>query len=345
MNESYTYTSTPTPTPKSTFSRLGLSIVWLMVGTTVGEYAIAFLLLWASPAAYSAWWANWLISIVPLYGIGLPLMYLTLQKLPTAPHNAVCSNGFVSYEKPAFTKGHWVRILFMGFGCMYIGSIVGSILMGILSGVTGYPYANALEEMVDGSPLWATLLGTCVVAPLGEEFIFRKLFIDRARRFGDAPAIIFSGVLFGLFHGNLFQFFYAAALGILLAYVYTRTNNIWLTVSMHAAVNLMGGVIVPALSEMIPEDVTVQLTTVQMLISLAISVWAYGSIIAAIVLFIKRFKWRVLAASPDWRPTRSVLYDAVNNPGMIAALAVLVFTIIVGLVVPVVQFYLTQLTL
>ena len=341
MNESYTCASTP----KSTFSRLGLSIVWLMVGTTAAEYAIAFLLLWANPALLSAWWANWLVSIVPLYGIGLPLMYLTLQKLPPAPHNAVCANEFITYEKPAFTVGNWVRILFMGFGCMYIGSIMSSILMGILSGLTGYPYANALEDMMDNSPVWVTLVGGCVLAPLGEEFMFRKLFIDRARRFGDVPAILFSGVLFGLFHGNLFQFFYAAALGILLAYVYTRTNNIWLTVAMHAVTNLMGGVIVPALGEMIPEDVTVQFTTTQLFVSLAVAVWAYGSIVAAIVLFIKRFKWRVLAASPDRRPTRSVLYDATKNSGMIAALVVLMAIIFWGLAFPVIQFYLVQLSL
>ena len=333
------------PTTKNTFSRLGLAVAVLMIATTVAEYAIAFLLLWLDPALASAWWANWLVSIVPLYGIGLPLMYLALQKIPPAPHNAVCSNGFVSYEKPAFKAKDWVRILFLGFGCMYIGSIIGSILMDVLSGLTGYPYANALEEMVDGSPIWATLIGTCVVAPLGEEFIFRKLFIDRARRFGDVPAILFSGVLFGLFHGNLFQFFYAAALGILLAYIYTRTGNIWLSVAMHAVVNLVGGVIVPTLAEMIPEDVTMSVTLPQMLVSLLISAWAYGSIVAAIVLFIQRFKWRVLSASPDLRPTRSVLQDAVSNPGMIAALVVLVFIILVGLVVPVVQFYLAQLSL
>ena len=333
------------PTTKNTFSRLGLAVAVLMIATTVGEYTIAFLLLWLDPALTSAWWANWLVSIVPLYGFGLPLMYLTLCTLPPTPHNATCSNGFISYEKPAFGAKDWVRILFIGFGCMYIGSIVGSVLMNVLSGLTGYPYANALEEMMDTSPWWATLIGTCVVAPLGEEFIFRKLFIDRARRFGDVPAILFSGILFGLFHGNLFQFFYAAALGILLAYIYTRTGNVWLTVAMHAAINLVGGVIVPALTETIPEDVTVQMTLLQMLVSLLISVWAYGVIAIAIVLLIQRFKWRVLSASPDLRPTRSVLQDAIGNPGMIAALAVLGLTVLATLIIPVVQYYLEQLLL
>lgn len=335
---------TRTPTARETFSRLGLSLVLLTVGMTVGQYAISYLLLWLAPDAVYLWWPNWVVSVVPLYGIGLPLMYLVLRGLPPAPHNATCSGGFITYEKPAFTVGSWVRVLFMGFGCMYVGSIVGNLLMGLLSGLTGYAYANSLETVVGQSPVWATLLATCVIAPLGEELIFRKLFIDRARRFGDTAAILLSALLFGLFHANLFQFFYAFMLGILLAYVYTRTGKLSWCVAMHATVNLMGGVIIPALSGLLPDDLTVEPTLTQLLVSLAISVWAYGSIITAIVLLIKRFRWRVLSPAPDQRPTRSVMRDAFSNAGMIAAVILLSFSILLGLALPVIQAYLVQTT-
>ena len=341
--DAYTGKRTAVPTTRDTFSRLGLSIVLLTLGMTVAQYAISFLFLLAFPAAASAWWANWVVSFVPLYGIGLPMMYLVLQKLPPAPHNAVCDNGFISYEKPAFTAKNWFTVLFMGFGCMYIGGMVGNLCMSLLSAVTGYSYTSALETMVDTSPLWMTLLGTCVIAPLGEEFIFRKLFIDRARRFGDAPAILLSGLLFGLFHGNLFQFFYAAMLGILLAYVYTRTNNLWLCVGMHATINLMGGTVIPALGELIPADPEAELTTLQALISLAVAVWAYGTMIAAAVLFVKRNKWRVLSPCPDRRSTRTVMGDAIAVPAMLAAVILSVFAMIVDLALPVIQMYLLKL--
>ena len=336
---------TRTPTAREVFSRLGLSLVLLTVGTTVGRYAIGYLLLWLAPDTVHLWWANRVVSVVPLYGIGLPLMYLSLRGLSSAPHNATCSSGFITYGKPAFTVGSWVRILFMGFGCMYVGSIIGNALMGILSGLTGYSYANTLETVVEQSPVWATLLGICVIAPLGEELIFRKLFIDRARRFGDTAAILLSALLFGLFHANLFQFFYAFMLGILLAYVYTRTGKLSWCVVMHAAVNLMGSVAIPALSDLIPDDLTVALTLTQLLVALFISAWAYGTIIAAIVLLIKRFRWRVLSPAPDQRPTRSVLRDAFSSTGMIAAVLLLTSSILLGLALPVILSHLQQITL
>ena len=338
MNDSYTHTSNvgvKTPTAQKTFSRLGLSIILLTVGTVAMQYAVGFLLHWANPAFLSAWWADWMVSILPLYGIGLPSMFLALQNLPVAPYNAVCGDSGILYKKPALTKGVWVRILFMGFGCMYIGSIVGTAIMDVISNLTGYSYDNSLNVMVEKSPMWATVLGTCVVAPLGEEFIFRKLFIDRARRFGDAPAILLSGLVFGLFHANLYQFFYATMLGILLAYIYTRTGNFWLCASMHAAINLMAGVVIPALSELIPIDQTVELTSTQALVSLALAVWVYGTILSAIVLFIKRHPWRVLSPSPDRRSTRSAMRDAFGSPGMLAALILLSMIIVLNLVLPV----------
>ncbi len=351
MNDSFTYTTdtrrkdSAPPTAGKTFSRLGLSLALLVVGMAVGQEVISWLLVRYVSDVYDAWWPNWVVSVVPLYGVGLPLMCLALRGLSPAPHNPLCNNGFITYEKPRFTAKNWTAVLFMGFGCMYIGSIVGNFFMNWLTALTGYPYANGLDSMVKESPLWATLLATCVIAPLGEEFIFRKLFIDRARRYGDTVAIVLSGVLFGLFHGNLFQFFYAAALGILLAYVYTRTGDFWRCALMHAIVNLVGGVIVPALAALVPtggvgEEISVSLW--QGLLSIGLSLWIYGVMITAVVLFIKRRKWRVLSPSPDLRPTRAVFRDAWGSPGMLVALILLVMMVIASLVLPVWAFYMTQ---
>ena len=68
------------------------------------------------------------------------------------------------------------------------------------------------------------------------------------------PSILLSGLLFGLFHGNLFQFFYAAAVGMILAYVYTRTGRYLWCVAMHAIINLMGSIVIPALAALLPAD-------------------------------------------------------------------------------------------
>ena len=92
-------------------------------------------------------------------------------------------------EKPRFGFGWWILIAVIGMGAMEIGALVGQGFMKLLSYLVGYDYANGLETIVSGSPLWATFLGTVVLAPLGEEFIFRKLLIDRTRRWGDAVSV------------------------------------------------------------------------------------------------------------------------------------------------------------
>ncbi len=324
----------PAPDTKKLFSKVGFAIVLLIVGMYAANILLSSLLLTFYPDAASAWWINWVMSVLPLYGAGLPILYLLLRKVPVAPHNRTVRVGWMPEDKPTFGIKQWLLILVMGFGCMYIGSLMGTILMETLSDMVGYDYANQLETTVNDSPLWATFIVTCIIAPLGEEFIFRKLFIDRARRCGDTVAILLSGILFGLFHGNLFQFFYAAMLGILLAYVYTRTGNLWWCVGMHAAANLMGGIVIPAIGKIIPEDIELTPTMPQLAANLFLSLWIYGTMIACVVLFFVRLKRRSLSPDAENRPLARVMTEAVLNPGMIVLILLLVALIALNLIPP-----------
>ena len=44
--------------------------------------------------------------------------------------------------------------------------------------------------------------------------LFRRLLVDRMVKYGEATAVLFSGLMFALFHGNLNQFVYAFTLGV-----------------------------------------------------------------------------------------------------------------------------------
>ena len=306
------------------FSRIGLGYLLLIVGLFVGSYAIqfAFLFLWRE--ALSAWWMTWILSLVPLYGVGLPLLWLILRRVPVSPHNPDFTNSYrITSEKPRFTLGHWTVLLIIGLGCMYAGGLAGNILMSILSAIMEYDYANGLNSLVTQSPWWMTFIGTCICAPIGEELLFRKLLIDRTRGYGDMTAILLSGLLFALFHGNFFQFFYAFLLGMILAYVYTRSGNLWWCVAMHAAVNFLGSIVIPKLAELMPADGASFTSPLQILVTLFMIVWQYGLIIAAIVLVCALWSRRKLSGgtTPLYRENGPSL--ALLNPGMIACLAVM----------------------
>ncbi len=316
------------------FSRIGLSLLVLTLAMMLAGNGLDLLLINVLPGYYESWWRNWLISLVPLYAVALPLMILSLRGVKAAPHNTEYSASGEMREKPRFTVGHWLILLVIGFGCMYIGSLVSSLLMSIMSLVTGYNYQNGLHTMIEGSPTWITIIATCVCAPFGEEFIFRKLLIDRTRRFGDIASILLSGICFGLFHGNFFQFFYAALLGMILAYIYTRTGKYLFCVAMHAVINFIGSVVMPAISGHIPTDPEAGMTPVQALISVGLSLWIYGMIIAAIALFCVFWSRRRLSRGLTPLEGREMRRAVIANPGMMAALILLAILMVTSLIPP-----------
>ena len=184
-----------------------------------------------------------------------------------------------------------------------------------------------MVKMVDNSPVWMTFFATCICAPLGEELLFRKLLIDRTRRYGDLPSILLSGILFGLFHGNLFQFFYAAMVGMVMAYIYTRTGKYLLCVAMHSLLNLLGGILIPAVADyMLVEGAEVTLVSVAA--TLFVYVWIYSFMTAAVVLVATRWRKRQIARAPLTFNKR----DVFRNPGMIAALIVMGLVILETLI-------------
>jgi hypothetical protein len=219
---------------------------------------------------------------------------------------------------------------------MTLGGLAGNFAMGILSAVTGKDYAFALNSMVNETPAWFTFVCVCICAPLGEELLFRKLLIDRTRGHGDTIAILLSGLLFGLFHGNLFQFFYAFLVGMVLAYVYTRTGRYLPCVAMHAAINFMGSVVTPLLSRrLIPylEDPEAILNLFSdppaLLCYAALMLWQYGMLVAGLALLATRYRRRALSRGSC--PLDGGRTNALCNPGLAACAAVMAAIMVVNL--------------
>lgn len=95
-----------------------------------------------------------------------------------------------------------------------------------------------LNELLhaDGWPVLMLMGG--VILPIVEEMIFRALIYKRLRdKYNIAPALIASSLLFGLFHFNLTQLVYASALGIVLALIYEKWENIFLCMLFHVSAN------------------------------------------------------------------------------------------------------------
>jgi membrane protease YdiL (CAAX protease family) len=83
------------------------------------------------------------------------------------------------------------------------------------------------------------LLVACVLAPISEELVFRAgLFRYIRQKLGRRPALLVSGLCFGLLHGSWTGFAPLAVLGMMLAIVYEATGSIRVPIIVHALFNL-----------------------------------------------------------------------------------------------------------
>lgn len=174
-------------------------------------------------------------NIICMYIIAVPLCTLVM-KLADDSRLKV---------KDHITKNQFFRSLFMVFP---IAVLLGNLSNMLASKMTGGEAENAINVFLSGDNPLAMLM-VAVLAPIFEELVFRKLIIDRTRRYGEMTAIMYSSLAFGLFHCNIYQFFYAFAIGIVLGYVYVRTGNVILTMIIHFAINSTSSILAPLAPE------------------------------------------------------------------------------------------------
>lgn len=297
---------------KKSYTRLGLAL-FVMGIASIGLQRLLALLAKQSGLTDRGW-LIWALSVAPLYLVGMPLCLLIMKKVPT----------YVP-EKIKLGGKNFFLFLLMSFPLMYGGNLIGTLLSKLLSGGTAQ---NRLVNYVfDDSPL--KILIVVILAPLLEEFIFRKQLIDRCSQYGEKTAILFSGLTFGLFHMNLYQFFYAFGIGLLFAYVYIRTRKFWYSAVMHMIINFNGSVLVPLTLSLADPEVVQQLINGTLdndaLLAALPSLVPYllyfvamiGLSVAGLVLLLTKMKKFVFLTSPEEVPKEQRFKVVYGNIGVI----------------------------
>lgn len=174
---------------------------------------------------------QWVMGVLPMYAIGLPLLYMIVRTMPKK-----------SFVKSKMSLGEFISLFALSQFLMLVGNYIGTTVNAFFGAMLGEEITNSTSELIESSPVWLTLVIAVIIGPIIEELIFRKLMLDRLSRYGNVLAIFVSGISFGLFHGNLYQFFYSALLGILLAYITVKTGNWLYSVAMHVMINFFGSV-------------------------------------------------------------------------------------------------------
>lgn len=277
---------------------IGLAYVAYLVVSALSQTGTAMITSWLVPwIGQDAWMV---LCIIFMYPLAFFLYWLILQTVPKARQTWTCPMG----------TGHFLGWFVICMGGVYFGSLIGQFLMTIVSVITGETMVNQVEEMIMDMSLWAVILSAVILAPIMEELIFRKLVLDRLAGYGPAVAMSVSALVFGLAHGNFYQFFYAFLLGLIFAYIYLRTGKVRYSMMLHMMVNFCGSVIPILIMRVADEnEVAAILASVTQLTFMGVFM------LGGLILFI--CKWKEIKTYVHGNTVRGWRRCLIASPGMI----------------------------
>lgn len=217
---------------KKQFSKIGLV---LLLGTLIiyGIQILFYAITSNIPAIAENGNLSFLASMMPMYIIAYPVIFLMFKKIPVQ----------ISGEKKKMRLHHLLAAFLICYAGTYICNILANIITAVISVIKQAPVDNVMLNVTSNINPAVNLFVIVICAPIMEELLLRKTIIDRTAAYGEGISIVFSGLLFGLFHGNLVQFAYAFFLGAFFGFIYIKTRNIVYPIILHVIINFFGSFI------------------------------------------------------------------------------------------------------
>ncbi len=118
-------------------------------------------------------------------------------------------------------------------------TVVLTNTVGVLTDTVFSFFGQAVEKSIPVSPFDCvyTFLKSVLFAAVLEEALFRGALLHAFSGRKTATRILLSAILFTLMHGNLYQFFYAAAAGAVIAAFTVITGSLRLAIAVHLGAN------------------------------------------------------------------------------------------------------------
>lgn len=255
------------------------------------------------------------VSMIPMFVLGYPVSFLIMRD----------ESGVDTIGKRKMKAGHFLIAFLMSYAFLMAGNIIGLVVTYGIGFLKGEPVSNSIQDIVTGTNIWTTSVFTVLLAPVFEELLFRKFLCDRVARFGYKRAILLSGLMFGLFHGNLNQFFYAFFIGCFFAFIYVHTGKITYTIGLHMMVNFIGSVVGGLyLQNYDPEH----LTPAMLVFTVLYVFLVYGICIAGLVMILVNLSRLRIREGVDPLVERERTKAALINVGMILYYVFFAFIII-----------------
>lgn len=131
-----------------------------------------------------------------------------------------------------------VAILLLAFASQFVCNILMIAFQNLFPAVYEdyVKLADTMSLKTMAAPAMIAIVG--IFGPIAEELVFRGMVFRTLRKgFPFAVAALLSGVCFGIYHMNWVQGVYASCLGVVLAFVYERTQSILGAILFHMFFN------------------------------------------------------------------------------------------------------------
>ncbi|ROI03904.1 CPBP family intramembrane metalloprotease [Chryseobacterium sp. G0240] len=219
--------------PKFTFTWLGA--VTLVVGLFVGTMAVSlFSTFWKVVFKENLELKEWFLMVANSVGFLTAIAFFDFFIVRRT------TNMKLNFNFSSVNFYTYLLVFPMMAGMMFISEFITAQIP-----VTGpffgdfYEYFTQLMNQLTDDPV-VMLIMTVIMAPVFEEIIFRGIIQKGLINKGVAPwkAILYAAVIFGVVHGNPWQFISAVLLGGILGLVYYKTKSLLMPILLHGFNNL-----------------------------------------------------------------------------------------------------------
>jgi len=125
---------------------------------------------------------------------------------------------------------------------IFAGVVLTGMLVQLLVPITPKPQDFAEVVLAARQPveLWAGIVIGVILAPLAEELLFRGMLFPAMReKMGLTTAVILNGAFFSAVHMDAFRFLPLAVGGMLLAWLFGRSGNLYIVIAAHSTWNAL----------------------------------------------------------------------------------------------------------
>ncbi|MDR0947830.1 MAG: CPBP family intramembrane metalloprotease [Ruminococcus sp.] len=128
----------------------------------------------------------------------------------------------------------WVCSQGVGYAASFISVIIIMVLSVFVS--DGFELVNPVAQDSTGATI-IMMFYASLGAPIIEEILCRGVLLFGLAKYNRRMAIVVSAVMFGFFHGNMHQFIYTTALGLIFAIVDLKYKSIIPSIIAHFGIN------------------------------------------------------------------------------------------------------------